>query len=799
MNRRLYLFIFIIVMLLVPRTVSAQDDENRLRQIYIQAEEEYQVGRLDQALKLLQENISRFDGNQRQSACRLIALCYLAQDNEEKSEYYARRLLDMNPYYTPVQDPARFEEIIARLKVGHTATITTASRLAESVEDAPVPVTLITEEMIQASTARNLLELLSDYVPGVNIVEGEEPNFSMRGMFSYSQENVLIMLNGERLNSYCTNSIAPDYRIALNNIKQIEVLRGAASSLYGNVALSAVVNIITKQGAEVDGLKASIGAGNEQAVKGEFLLGKHYLNSDLLLWASVYKSSGYKNDIQASDPDDGYGMIPIDGSIYVNGYNNKPAYNLGMIYKWNNLKFQFNHFSGKRLYTYCNLFLPSVYDYDRYGPMNDMKPGRGVTSTNASVVYQNNWHNITLEAGLSGNYEQTELYNIIGDILPLDDIVYEAIWGGYGDGPKLQITEGAFQTQSWRNYNISGVLKFMYNYDAGNLGIGDLLVGMQYDYFNLYYHDMSVGDIFDRVLYTATNSYDPLIKNNHENNYSVYSQLKHSFNEHFILNVGLRFDNKERYSGSAKRVFSPRAALIWKPNKKIAFKLSYSRSFVDAPYFYRASERIYKGNGDLTPQYLDNIQLTGFFRIPSLHLEYENNIFYTNVRDIINLGVGSFVNSGTVKSIGFENILTYRHNNWMARGSLYTHKILKSEGMSADDDEIYSIPNWTAHVQVSKMFFDHLRLMTNLSYTTKCKCKVSEFIYQNGEPTTQTERVFPACFLADIGAAYQWKSIELSVKCKNLFNKKYRYGGDRVPVLQEGRNFMATLTLNIKD
>ena len=71
-------------MLLVPRTVSAQDDENRLRQIYIQAEEEYQVGRLDQALKLLQENISRFDGNQRQSACRLIALCYLAQDNEEK-------------------------------------------------------------------------------------------------------------------------------------------------------------------------------------------------------------------------------------------------------------------------------------------------------------------------------------------------------------------------------------------------------------------------------------------------------------------------------------------------------------------------------------------------------------------------------------------------------------------------------------------------------------------------------------------------------------------------------------------
>ena len=791
--------IILLIVLLLPATTLAQDNAS-FRQIYSQAESEYQIGRLDQAKDLLQSHLHNFQGNLKQNAYRLISLCYLAQDSLEKSESYASLLLGENPFYTSVQDPIRFEEIINRLKSGQTAKITTASRLAESVEDAPVPVTLITEEMIQASTARTLLELLSDYVPGVNIVEGEESNFSMRGMFSYSQEDVLIMLNGERLNSYCTNSIAPDYRIALNNIKQIEVLRGAASSLYGNVALSAVVNIITKQGAEVDGLKASIGAGNEQAVKGDLLLGKHYLNSDILLWGTVYKSSGYKHDIQASDPDDGYGIIPIDGSIYVNGYNDKPAYNLGMIYKWHNLKFQFNHFSGKRLYPYCNLYMPSVYDYERYSPMNGMKPGRGVTSTNASIVYQNNWNNFTLETGLSGNYEQTQLYNIIGDSLPYDNIVYYAFWGGYDDGPELQITEGAFQTQSWRNYNISGVLKLMYNYDAGNLGKGDLLVGMQYDYFNLYYHDMSVGDNFDRVLYTAMNDYDPLIKNNHETNYSVYSQLKHNFNEHFILNIGLRFDNKERYVGSAKRVFSPRAAMIWKPNKKTAFKLSYSRSFVDAPYFYRASERIYQGNEDLTPQYLDNIQLTGFFRIPSLNLEYENNIFYTYMRDIINLDMGSYINSGTVKSIGFENILTYRYKDWMARGSFYTHKILKSEGVSANDDEIYSIPNWTAHVQVSKMFFDHLRLMTNLSYTSKCKSRVStEYFYHNGEPITQTVRDFPACFIADLGAAYQWKSIELSVKCKNLFNKKYRYGGDRVPVLQEGRNFMATLTLNIKD
>ena len=221
MKQHLHLILYSILLML-PASLSAQDSRDMLA-IYAQAENDYQVGRLEQAINSLRENQNAFKGNLRQNVYRLISLCYLAQDNEEQSEHYARLLLGENPYYTSIQDPARFEDMIARLKIGRSATITTASRLAESVEDAPVPVTLITEEMIQASTARNLLELLSDYVPGVNIVEGEEPNFSMRGMFSYSQENVLIMLNGERLNSYCTNSIAPDYRIALNNIKQIEV------------------------------------------------------------------------------------------------------------------------------------------------------------------------------------------------------------------------------------------------------------------------------------------------------------------------------------------------------------------------------------------------------------------------------------------------------------------------------------------------------------------------------------------------------------------------------------------------
>ncbi len=732
MKKRIYLVIFMVAILL---QVHAQNES--MRQVYGHAESEFKIGHIEQAKKLLKESISIFTGNLKVSAYRLLSLCSLSLDETEEAEEYVKLLLQEDPYYSiSAQDPLRFADMIDYFKRGQGQTITTASKLAESVEDAPVA------------------------------------NFAMRGMFSYSQENVLIMLNGERLNSYCTNSIAPDYRIALNNIKQIEVLRGAASSLYGNVALSAVVNIITKKGSDTDGLKASVGAGSMHTIKGDLMFGKHYINSDLLVWGSFYSSRGYRHDIAGDDPDDGYGIIPIDGYLYTNSYNHKPTYNIGGTYQWRHLNLQFNHYQGKRGHTYCSLIYPSTFDYNNYSTLDGMKPGRSVTSTNARLQYQDTWKDLSWETSLSANFETTMLYNVWGDTLSDSSIVPTIVFLDPSCPPKM--TEGAFQTQKWQNYNITGMIKLAYDYDAGKIGKGNILFGAQYDYFDLYY-------------------------NNHEYNFSLYTQLKHSFNDHFILNIGLRYDHKDRYVNSAKKVLSPRVALIWKPTNKLAFKASYSRSFVDAPYFYRASARIYSGNENLSPQYLNNFQLTGMVKIPSIHLEYEGNIFYNNVKDIIILSDYLYENSGVVKAWGLENILTYKYNNWTVRGTLYMHKVIDAEGFSATDDEIYSIPDLTAHLQASKMIFRNFWLMTNLSYSSKCHFKYPDYIYLNGNPIGGEVREYPNYLLVDVGANYRWKMFEVNVKCKNLFNHQYRLCGDRVPVLQEGRSILATLSINLTD
>ena len=115
-------------------------EENDLRQIYRQAEEEYAIGRFDSSIRLLDGNLSDFDGALKTSAYRLLSLCYLGKESVSEAELYASLLLKEDPYYsTSINDPLRFADLIERLKRGEETTITTASQQAESIEELPLP------------------------------------------------------------------------------------------------------------------------------------------------------------------------------------------------------------------------------------------------------------------------------------------------------------------------------------------------------------------------------------------------------------------------------------------------------------------------------------------------------------------------------------------------------------------------------------------------------------------------------------------------------------------------------------
>ena len=117
--------IFILLLALNTCIVSAQESahgENRMREILAQAENDYRIGRIEQARDALLHDLSGFHNNLRQNALRLIALSYLARFDMEHTQEYATLMLHENPYYTPsASDPPAFVDMVNSIKAGMTS------------------------------------------------------------------------------------------------------------------------------------------------------------------------------------------------------------------------------------------------------------------------------------------------------------------------------------------------------------------------------------------------------------------------------------------------------------------------------------------------------------------------------------------------------------------------------------------------------------------------------------------------------------------------------------------------------
>lgn len=132
--------------------LSAQPADN-IRNSFVKAETFYESGDIDEACRILEENLSSFQGTMHTEACRLAALCCLALDRFPEAEKYVSLLLKDEPYYyISLQDPERFADMVRKHRETKV-TLVTASQQVETPEEAPVPVTLITEEMIQIGRA----------------------------------------------------------------------------------------------------------------------------------------------------------------------------------------------------------------------------------------------------------------------------------------------------------------------------------------------------------------------------------------------------------------------------------------------------------------------------------------------------------------------------------------------------------------------------------------------------------------------------------------------------------------------
>jgi len=126
--------------------------------------------------------------------------------------------------------------------------VVTATKNQQTINQAPAMVIVVTAEQIEARKYRSLLDVIQD-LPGFVIndfVNSEVRNLiSMRGFDD--QGKFIILLNGVRISSATGEVSAIMENYPVHFAKQIEVVYGPASALYGADAVAGVINIITKE------------------------------------------------------------------------------------------------------------------------------------------------------------------------------------------------------------------------------------------------------------------------------------------------------------------------------------------------------------------------------------------------------------------------------------------------------------------------------------------------------------------------------------------------------------------------
>jgi len=144
--------------------------------------------------------------------------------------------------------------------------VTTASKMPEKETAAPGMVYVITKNDIRLRGYSNLKDVLRD-LPGMETVENNFSEFGtlvpVRGIVGNNK--IVVLVNGMRINPPGGENLPLRSDFSVRDAEQIEVIYGPGSTLYGRDAVSAVINVKTKQPGENLNAEADISAGINNA------------------------------------------------------------------------------------------------------------------------------------------------------------------------------------------------------------------------------------------------------------------------------------------------------------------------------------------------------------------------------------------------------------------------------------------------------------------------------------------------------------------------------------------------------
>lgn len=200
--------------------------------------------------------------------------------------------------------------------------IVTATRSPEPLEATIGDNSVVTRETLDKTPDSSFAEVLSRQHGITYIDRGGPQSVSAINVRGTNSKQSLILIDGMRVNSP-TNGLPVLNAIPLNAIERIEIVRGAASSIYGADAIGGVINVITRQAGDRPlQFEANAGVGTYATSKYSASLSGSQSGWTYSLFGGYGQSNGYN----ATNGDYPFAISPDSDSYYESDYGGQLGY-----------------------------------------------------------------------------------------------------------------------------------------------------------------------------------------------------------------------------------------------------------------------------------------------------------------------------------------------------------------------------------------------------------------------------------------------------------------------------------------
>lgn len=667
--------------------------------------------------------------------------------NVQKDKVYKLRVSYLG--YTPrlITVPASgHPPLKIKLQPSETALnelVVTGSRYERQLKDVPVITRVISREEIETVNPVDFTTLLEYTLPGIQFyynTMSQVPEITYQGM---DAKAVLFLLDGERISGESGDSNIDYSRFNINDIERIEVVRGAASTLYDSRAIGGVINIITKK--SVRPFTASMHT-RYAGKKGQSYSASAGVNlhrfSSLTSFGWRKRDSYLVKDEQGKQKE----IINPDGSV-TKSKTDPVAFNI--------YGYSIMDVSQKLSYNFSDRFTGS-----------------------ARISYYTNKRD---------KYDNARYYQRYRDLILSGKLKWQ-----FADNQNLDLSyirdnyikDNVYVDDDERVYgNVNSTIRLYY---TGMFGKHTLSGGV-----DLLREDMKHHFMKD----TATV---------HMNQYSFCLQDDWQLTDKMNVVVGVRGDK----GGSYRLHFTPKVSVLYRPLRTITLRAGYSQGYriPNLKELYQEFNMggmgiMMYGNKDLKPEEGTQISASVEYdykglnlSVSTYHNRYKNKISYEYISPGKSWNM-KYVNALNVKTTGVEVTANYKLPFGLRFSGGYSYVY------DYDERDGYNMSWVRPHSARLSSVYKHRfgKTTESVAFNTSWVSSITRYAYSSSDKTYTKTKYDPRTLCSLNLQSELPRGIAIGLMVDNIFNYRDKAVDSAVQLPENGRTFVATVSINIAD